>query len=85
MIRTLGDGKTLISLQVIQNWEEVSDTQDGCAAIQRNFNRLQKWASRKLMKLKKRRKCKILAPVKINSLHQDSMGMTTWKATLGDF
>lgn len=58
MTRTLGHGTSLQQkLQMIQNWEEASDTQDGCAAI---HSRLQKWVGRNLMKLKK--KFKILAP-----------------------
>lgn len=32
---------------------EVSDTPDGCAILQRDFNRLKKWPDRQLMKFKK--------------------------------
>lgn len=84
MTRTLGHGTTLVSLQMTQNWEQVSDTQDGCAAIQRNLNRLQKWAGRNLMKLKKKIENAKLSPLaKINSLHQVIWGQPAGKQLMG--
>lgn len=55
MTRKLGHGTTLVSLQMIGNWEEVSYTWDGCAAIKRSFNRLQKRDGRNLMEFKKKK------------------------------
>jgi len=39
--------------------EGVADTQDGCAAVKRDFVRLEKWADRNLMKFAEG-KCKTL-------------------------
>ena len=46
------------------------DKTDGCSAIQRNLNRLGKWANRNLMKFSKE-KCKVLPLGRNNTMHQD--------------
>ncbi|KAK4831677.1 hypothetical protein QYF61_018674 [Mycteria americana] len=49
--------------------EAVADTPDGWAAIQRDLDRLEKWASRTLLKLNKE-KCKVLYVGRNNPRHQ---------------
>jgi len=46
----------------------VADTLEGCAAIQRDLNRLEKWADKNLMKCNEG-KCKILLLRRNNPMH----------------
>lgn len=82
MTKTLGRGTTLVSLQMVQNWEEVSDTQDICPAIQRSFNRLQKWAGRNLMKIKKKKMQTSCTCQRLTPCTSTVWGPTSWKAAL---
>jgi len=51
----------------------VADTLEGCAAIQRDLDRLESWAQRNLMKLNKG-KCSVLHLGRNNSMHQYRLG-----------
>ncbi|KAK4825268.1 hypothetical protein QYF61_026069 [Mycteria americana] len=53
----------------------VADTPEGCATIQRDLDRLEKWAYRKLMKFNKVKR-KVLHLVRNNSGHQYLLGVT---------
>lgn len=53
----------------------VDDLMEGCAAIQRDLDSLEKWATRNLMKFSKG-KCKVLHLGRNNSMHQ-CMSMAT--------
>ncbi|KAK4811178.1 hypothetical protein QYF61_019809 [Mycteria americana] len=51
----------------------VVDTPEGCAAIQRDLDRLEKWADRILIQFSKRR-CKVLHLRRNNPMHQYMLG-----------
>ncbi|KAK4810852.1 hypothetical protein QYF61_008824 [Mycteria americana] len=51
----------------------VADTPDGCAAVQRDLDRLEKWADRNLMQFNKG-KCEVLHLGRNNPMHQYMMG-----------
>ena len=53
----------------------VADIPKGCAAIQRELNRLEGWAERNLMKFNKG-KCRVLHLGRNNSKHHYRLGMT---------
>lgn len=51
----------------------MGDRLNGCAAVQRDFGSLEKWAERNLVKSKKR-KCQVLPLGRNNPTHQDRLG-----------
>ncbi|XP_071657675.1 transcription factor RFX3-like [Patagioenas fasciata] len=53
--------------------ERVADTSQGCAAIERDLNKMKKWADRNLMKFKKE-KHQVLYLGKNNPMHQYRLG-----------
>jgi len=61
--------------------EGVVDTPEGCAAIQRDLDRLEGWVERNVIKFSKG-KCKVLHLGRNNPMHQYRLGLTCWKATL---
>ncbi|PKU46275.1 rna-directed dna polymerase from mobile element jockey-like [Limosa lapponica baueri] len=65
----------------------LADTPEGCAAIQRDLNRLESWAEKNLMRFSKG-KCKVLHLGRKNPRHQyrlgvDLLGSTTEEKDLG--
>jgi len=59
----------------------VADTPEGHAAIQRDLDRLEKWADRNLIKFHKG-KYQVLHLRSNNPMHQYTLGSTTCKAAL---
>ena len=68
-LNDLDDGAecTLSKFADDTNLGGVADAPEGCAAVQRDLNRLEKWADRNLMKFNK---CKVLHLGRDNSRHQ---------------
>jgi len=61
----------------------VADTPKGCVTIQRDLDRLDKWADRNLMKFSKE-KCQVLCLRKNNHMHQHMMGATQLGSSLAE-
>ena len=57
----------------------MADRPEGHAAIQRDLDRLEKWANRYLMKFNME-KCKVLQLGTNNPMHQYLLGAPSWKA-----
>lgn len=61
----------------------VGSTPEGCAAIQRDMNRLEKWTNRNLIKLDKE-KCKVLHLERNNLRHQYMLEATWLEGSLAE-
>jgi len=60
----------------------VTDTLEGCAAIQRECNRLEKWADRYLMMFTK--KCRVPHLGRNNPMHQYTLGAIQLQSNLAE-
>ena len=62
---------------------EMIDRTDGCAFIQKDLDRLEKWAEKNLVKFSKG-KCQVLPMGRNNSRHPDSLGANWLKSSLAE-
>jgi len=62
----------------------LTDTPEDCAAVQRDFGRLEKWPDRNLGKFNKG-KCKVLPPGRNNTIHQYMLGAEQLERTWGSW
>jgi len=60
-----------------------ADTPEGCAAVQRDLNRLESWAGRNLLKYNED-KCRVLHLGKSNPRHQDKLGTALMESSEGE-
>ena len=61
----------------------MTDTPEGCAAIQRDLIRLEKWADRNLSKFNKG-KCKVLHLGRNNSMHLEMLGAAQLESSFAE-
>ncbi|KAK4806607.1 hypothetical protein QYF61_013862 [Mycteria americana] len=61
----------------------VADTPEGCIAIQRDLDRLEKWADRNLMKFNKGN-CQVLPLGRNNPMHQPMLGVSQLERSLAE-
>lgn len=61
--------------------ERVADTPEVCPIIQKDLDRLEKWADMNPMKFKGT-KCLVRPPKMTNPMHQDRLTLTIWKAAV---
>ncbi|GAB0202845.1 mitochondrial enolase superfamily member 1 [Grus japonensis] len=61
----------------------VTDTPEGCAAIQRELDRLEKWADKNLVTFNKER-CEVLHLGRNNPMHQYKLGATHLESSLAE-
>jgi len=71
----VGEKCTLSKLADDTKRGEVADTRQGCAAIQRDLDRLEKWADRDFMQFNTG-KCKVLHVGRNNRRHECVLGAT---------
>lgn len=78
-VRDLGDGAEHIPSKTAddKNLGGMSDTPDGCAAMQKNRNRLKKWVTG--ISRCSRKKCQVLPLGRSNPMYQAKLGPTNWK------
>ena len=75
-------GPLSANLLIIQSWEGVADTPEGCAAIQQDLDKLESWAGRNLIRFKKS-KHRVLHLGRRNYMHQYRVGDNLLEKDLG--
>ncbi|GAB0186115.1 mitochondrial enolase superfamily member 1 [Grus japonensis] len=84
-IHDLDDGTVCTHCKFAANTKlgGVADTSEGCAAIQRDLNRLEKWADRNFMKFNKV-KCEVLYLGRNNFMHQYMLGASQLETNVAE-